>query len=87
MGVSRRDQPDFGTTEAEYSAANSRGANPRHDSQSTKTVHVNLEPYHTQTIDYYFYFPIAGQFSHFPGPRREERNADRDDASGRAECR
>lgn len=34
--------------------------------QATKTVHLNLEPYHTQTIDYHFYFPAAGQFPHFP---------------------
>jgi hypothetical protein len=34
--------------------------------QFTKSVPVDLEPYHTQTIDYFFYFPKPGKFSHFP---------------------
>ncbi|MBC7815930.1 MAG: hypothetical protein IAG10_03420, partial [Planctomycetaceae bacterium] len=34
--------------------------------QPTKSVHVDLQPYHTQTLDYFFYFPAAGQFPHFP---------------------
>ena len=42
------------------------GAIPVLNSQATKTVHLSLEPYHTQTIDYYFYFPAAGQFAQFP---------------------
>ena len=32
----------------------------------TRTVHLTLEPYHTQTIDYHFYFPSAGKFDHYP---------------------
>ena len=43
-----------------------RGAIPVLNSQATKTVHINLEPYHTQTVEYHFYFPAAGQFDHFP---------------------
>ncbi len=43
-----------------------RGAVPVLAGQATKTVHLNLEPYHTQTLDYYFYFPVAGSFTHFP---------------------
>lgn len=43
-----------------------RGAVPVLNSQATKTIHVNLEPYHTQTIEYYFYFPMAGRYQHFP---------------------
>ena len=35
-------------------------------SRSTRSVHLELEPYHTQTLDYYFYFPAAGDFPHFP---------------------
>lgn len=35
-------------------------------SQATKTVQINLEPYHTQTVDFYFYFPLAGQYPCFP---------------------
>ncbi|MFO0905083.1 MAG: hypothetical protein U0939_18905 [Pirellulales bacterium] len=36
------------------------------NAQATKTIHVSLEPYHTQTIEYHFYFPMAGDFTHFP---------------------
>ncbi len=43
-----------------------QGAIPVLNSQATKTVHVSLEPYHTQTVEYHFYFPTAGQFDHFP---------------------
>ncbi|MEK6262775.1 MAG: hypothetical protein AABP62_29610 [Planctomycetota bacterium] len=43
-----------------------QGAIPVLNSQATKTVHINLEPYHTQTVEYHFYFPAAGQFAHFP---------------------
>ncbi len=32
----------------------------------TSTFHIELEPYHTQTVEYHFYFPSAGQFVHFP---------------------
>ncbi len=34
--------------------------------QFTSSVLVNLEPYRTQTIDYFFYFPMVGKFNHFP---------------------
>ena len=34
--------------------------------QPTKTQHLDLEPYHTQTLEFYFYFPAVGQFTHFP---------------------
>ncbi len=43
-----------------------QGAIPVLNSQATKTLHMDLEPYHTQTVEYHFYFPLAGQFSHFP---------------------
>ncbi len=43
-----------------------KGAIPVLNSQATKTVHLSLEPYHTQTLEYQFYFPAAGKFSHFP---------------------
>ena len=42
------------------------GAIPVLNSLATQTVHVSLEPYHTQTLDYHFYFPAAGQFAQFP---------------------
>lgn len=43
-----------------------QGAIPVLNSQPTRTVHLNLEPYHTQTVEYHFYFPAAGQLPHFP---------------------
>jgi hypothetical protein len=43
-----------------------KGAIPVLNSQATKTVHLSLEPYHTQTLEYHFYFPAAGKFPHFP---------------------
>jgi hypothetical protein len=42
------------------------GAMPVSNGQPTKTVHLDLEPYHTQIVDYQFYFPKSGQFAHFP---------------------
>ena len=42
------------------------GSIPVANAQFTKTVHVDLEPYRTQTVDYHFYFPRAGKFQHFP---------------------
>ena len=42
------------------------GSIPSMNGQVAKTVHMSLEPYHTQTLDYYFYFPAAGEFPHFP---------------------
>ncbi len=34
--------------------------------RATRSVHVALEPYHTTTLDYHFYFPTPGDFEHFP---------------------
>ncbi|MBL8825025.1 MAG: hypothetical protein JNJ77_20725 [Planctomycetia bacterium] len=42
------------------------GAMPLAKGQQTKSVLLDLEPYRTQTIDFLFYFPGAGQFAHFP---------------------
>ena len=42
------------------------GAIPVLSSRETQTIHISLEPYHTQTLDYHFYFPAAGQFAQFP---------------------
>ena len=43
-----------------------RGAIPVLNGKPTSTLHIDLEPYHTQTVEYHFYFPPAGQFPHFP---------------------
>lgn len=34
--------------------------------QATKSIHLDLEPYHTQTLEYFFYFPSSGKFPHYP---------------------
>ncbi len=43
-----------------------RGSLPVLNSQATKTTHLTLEPYHTQTFEFYFYFPSAGKFPQYP---------------------
>jgi len=42
------------------------GSIPVSNGKFTRTLHVDLQPYHTQTGEYYFYFPVAGEFSHYP---------------------
>ncbi len=42
------------------------GSLPVLKGRKTKTVHLTLEPYRTHTIEYYFYFPKAGKFTHYP---------------------
>jgi hypothetical protein len=42
------------------------GAMPVANGQFTRSAPLDLQPYHTQTIDYFFYFPRAGKFNHFP---------------------
>ncbi|NLX57883.1 MAG: hypothetical protein GXY74_02205 [Phycisphaerae bacterium] len=42
------------------------GAIPVLGGQYTRSVHVSLEPYRTETLDYCFYFPTAGQYAHYP---------------------
>ena len=32
----------------------------------TRGMHVQLEPYATRSIEYAFYFPVAGEFTHYP---------------------
>jgi hypothetical protein len=43
-----------------------QGSMPVLDGQNTKCVHLDLQPYHTQTVEYFFYFPSPGKFSHYP---------------------
>ena len=42
------------------------GAMPVNNGQNTKSIHVDLEPYHTQVVEYFFYFPAPGRFPHYP---------------------
>jgi len=43
-----------------------RGAIPALKTRYTRGVHLDLQPYNTQTLEYYFYFPQPGEFPHFP---------------------
>ena len=42
------------------------GALPVMNGDYTKTKTLDLQPYNTQSIEYYFYFPAEGDFQHFP---------------------
>lgn len=42
------------------------GSIPVLNGQVTKSVHLDLQPYHTQTLEYHFYFPAAGEYPHYP---------------------
>ncbi|MEO8497805.1 MAG: hypothetical protein ABI614_22290, partial [Planctomycetota bacterium] len=42
------------------------GAIPVLNGQETRSVHLDLQPYNTQTVEYHFYFPAAGQYPHYP---------------------
>ncbi len=42
------------------------GSIPVANGFSTKTFHIDLEPYHTWTKDYFFYLPFQGKFDHYP---------------------
>jgi len=43
-----------------------RGAIPVLNSHYTRGMQLRLEPYSTKTLDYYFYFPTAGDYTHYP---------------------
>lgn len=42
------------------------GALPVLQSHYTRSVHMPLEPFSTKTAEYFFYFPFAGNFKHYP---------------------
>lgn len=42
------------------------GAIPVQGGQPTQTIWIELDPYRTQLLDFFFYFPRPGRFSHFP---------------------
>ncbi len=42
------------------------GAMPVLGAKQTRSVHINLAPYNTQTLEYYFYFPADGKYQHYP---------------------
>jgi hypothetical protein len=34
--------------------------------EPTRSLHIQLQPFGTQTIEYFFYFPAAGKYPHYP---------------------
>ncbi len=42
------------------------GAVPVQQSLYTRSIHLQLEPFSTETGEYYFYFPHSGKFKHYP---------------------
>jgi hypothetical protein len=42
------------------------GALPVLNGQETRSAHIDLEPFHTETLEYHFYFPSDGDFPHYP---------------------
>lgn len=42
------------------------GSLPANGSHETRTNQINLKPFSTERLEYYFYFPSAGDYSHFP---------------------
>lgn len=43
-----------------------RGAVVASSTQETRTIDLDLQPFSTQSFEYSFYFPTAGDFTHFP---------------------
>ncbi len=42
------------------------GALPANNGFQTRGIHVELAPYATQSLEYAFYFPVAGSYDHYP---------------------
>lgn len=42
------------------------GAVPVANAHYTRSLPLDLQPYQTQTIEFHFYFPTTGEFSHYP---------------------
>lgn len=42
------------------------GALPVAGGKYTRSAHLDLQPYHTETLEYFFYFPTAGKYPHYP---------------------
>ncbi len=41
------------------------GAIPVQSGYVTRSIHLDLEPYHTESREYFFYFPAVGDFAHY----------------------
>ncbi|MEK6248591.1 MAG: hypothetical protein N2C12_10460, partial [Planctomycetales bacterium] len=42
------------------------GAMPVSNGKYTNSLHIDLQPYRTEAVEYYFYFPSAGKYQHYP---------------------
>ncbi len=42
------------------------GSLPLGGHPETKSVHIELDPYRTSSIEYHFYFPVSGKYKHYP---------------------
>lgn len=58
--------PTSTTLEVDLLVQIPEGALPAKGSHKTRTDQVNLKPFSTERREYYFYFPSAGDYSHFP---------------------
>ncbi len=43
-----------------------KGALPVQNGFFTRSQHTQVQPYSTQKLEYYFYFPFSGDYAHFP---------------------
>lgn len=43
-----------------------QGAIPVANAHYTRSLPLDLQPYQTQTIEFHFYFPTVGEFTHYP---------------------
>ena len=43
-----------------------QGAMPLKGTRATESRHVSIDPYATVAVEYFFYFPATGSFSHYP---------------------
>ncbi|HNV68727.1 MAG TPA: hypothetical protein PKO06_03450, partial [Candidatus Ozemobacteraceae bacterium] len=43
-----------------------QGSVPVNNGFYTRSINLQLDPYTTKTVEYYFYFPKAGRYTHFP---------------------
>lgn len=43
-----------------------QGSLPLSKTLETRSLHLELDPYKTSSVEYFFYFPESGQFAHYP---------------------
>ncbi|MDG2469884.1 MAG: hypothetical protein P8M80_11435 [Pirellulaceae bacterium] len=43
-----------------------RGSLPLKGTRATRSLHLELDPYRTSSVEYWFYFPESGEYEHYP---------------------